>query len=198
MTEGELAKLYIRDRGWRRGIIIRNETLVTGWEADIFIVENGIGREIEVKVSASDLRKEFGRTYPKIEHVGLTVGDYGRISSKERKHDALLYGGPYQWERNKRDNLKCGGPFWIFIGRKPTPVSYYSVLVPEDLKDMAMELVPEGYGVISVRKGCTYCVRKTTRIVNSRKVEAADIEALARHLSSRYWTEQFGSTTGRK
>lgn len=198
MTEGEAARAYIRAYGYFRDCIVRNDRTVFGWEADILIfMADGRAKEVEIKVAASDLKKEFNRkNWEPLDAEGFGRSNwYHNWSDKERKHDALMNGGAHEWKRN-REELR-----WDYIGRQPTPVSFYIVAVPKELADLALELVPKPYGINAlpaVEGGSLRVVRKPVRIANSRPLNDKEMRTVAHHLSTRFWANQFGIAKGRR
>lgn len=196
MTEGEVAALIVKDRGIHDDLMIRN-CHVCHWESDIIVVtDNWYATEIEIKVTKSDLRAEFAS---RIEWDGIYC-NRDACSTKSIKHDALLNGGypSLYWHReSERYYLK---------DRKQQPVKYFIIAVPRDLEELALEIVPDRYGIISIDP-CDKVnvpfrvreVRKPKALKGHRKLTEKEMLRAARYCSHRYWTMAIaGNPGGRK
>lgn len=146
----------------RRVLAARNTTGVVGWEADLILMHgSGWTWEVEVKVSATDFRREF-RAATKIEkHRVLQAG-----------HHAARYDG------SQRQNLVrkfwFAMPLEIYCRVSDEVPSYAGViLLDTEVCDRLGRLRP--------------WIAKKAKDLPARKVEAADRELLRTSVYYRYW-----------
>lgn len=86
-------------------------------------------------------------------------------------------------------------------------ISRYSVAVPPNLRELAIEILPAHYGLYVVTSvplewrrcnGIVDEVRRAKRIVNSRALNDHEILLMCRITCSRYWHQRLYGANGRK
>lgn len=86
-------------------------------------------------------------------------------------------------------------------------ISRYSLAVPPNLKDLALEIIPEHYGLYVVASyplpasklnGTVKEIRRAKLISNSRPLNDHEIRLMCRITCSRYWRQRIYGINGRK
>jgi hypothetical protein len=177
-TEGEMALALSKHFDRYKNTVVPNTVRFFRCEADLAVkYPSGWCSEVEIKVSKADLLKEFKSDSKAEKHKELIEGVRTRKYNKNTR----------AWEEGVQKHL----------------VSKYWVAVPEELVELALQVVPEYAGVICVRavnKVKNICIekRKAKKLKMSRKATHEETIQLLWYAHHRFWSQRENGGGGRR
>jgi hypothetical protein len=182
VTAKEIQKALALHFDYRANVVVPNCGF-PGWEADLVVLRpSGWLEEVEVKVSIADLKRDF--TAKTLKHRILCKGSgkwhmgAGGFDANNPNHEPIRYG-----ERVSS--------YYDYTVPIPHLIRKFWFAVPLDLKDKALSIIPEQYGLLTIedvglRRRVCVC-RNPRQIKVSRKLEDSEKLNLMRLAYLRYW-----------
>lgn len=174
MTAFEIQRaLAFRHWSTRKQIIVPNCGF-PGWEADLLVLHPSDWLdEVEIKISASDFRREFKTKAAK--HKWLVEGC--------RK---LVWGDGLAAARLSPDFESCPNKDYGYLGGQSHRVRRFWFAMPRELAEKLETEIPEHAGLIAVGGGAEV-LKMAPVLKHSRKLTDADKLRLMRLAYIRYW-----------
>lgn len=149
----------------------------TGWDADLLVVyPSDWATEVEIKVSLSDLRRDFASKRAK--YATLTTGTKHCI----RK----------EWNEKRRVYEEVGDPV-PDTPERPNLVRRFYYAIPLDMLDSALPIIPEWAGIITVERRSPTSrwfdakKHREAKQLNAVKVTEEHRMQIFKSLHCRYW-----------
>lgn len=166
ITAAQITQALTRRWLVHQHIVVPN-CCVTGWESDLLILrKSGWMEEVEIKISASDFKREF--------------------EAKADKHERLVKGKAEYIPGNRQ---VIGRYDWTDC--KPHTIRKFWFAMPHSLAEKLGPQIPEYAGLLSIRHGynglTTDVLREAPILKMSRKLTDAEQVALLRSTYHRYW-----------